>query len=174
MIVRPFAGAVLLFTLLAPAVAQAEDLPSLKAGLWELTVLSSSTPAPVGSYRQCTDGIINLELLVRATGGACDLKWKRVGGDRIETETNCKLGMISAKGKGSITGDFNSKLRIETSTSISMNDLPAGAPKIALPNQDQSTVMEVRWIGPCEPGQQPGDFIEPDGKITHMPVAPRR
>ncbi len=173
MIVRPFAGAALLLMSLSPGIAQAEDLPALKAGLWETTVLSSNAAAPVGPYRQCTDGIINLELLVRATGGACDLKWKRVG-DRIDTETNCKLGMVSAKGKGSISGDFNSKLRIETTSTVSMNNLPAGAPKIALPNQDQTSVMEVRWIGPCEPGQQPGDFIGPDGKVTRMPAAPRR
>jgi hypothetical protein len=135
-------------------------------------VITGSSAASLGTYRQCMDGTIHLEELVRATGGMCDLKWKRAG-DRIETETNCKLGIVSAKGKGSITGDFNSKLRIETTSTVSMDEPSPGAPQIILPDADETTVLEVRWIGPCEPGQQPGDFITPDGKIVRMPTSPR-
>ena len=172
MALRHFCLAVLFGTAFGRGAALAEELPTLKAGLWESTVITSSAAAPPGTYRQCMDGTIHLEELVRATGGACDLKWKRAG-DRIETETNCKLGMVSAKGKGSITGDFNSKLRIETTSTVSMDDPPPGAPQITLPNADQTTVLEVRWIGPCEPGQQPGDFITPDGKVVRLPTSPR-
>jgi hypothetical protein len=30
--------------------------------------------------------------------------------------------------------------------------------------------MEARWIGPCEPGQQRGDMIMPDGKVMPAPM----
>jgi hypothetical protein len=30
--------------------------------------------------------------------------------------------------------------------------------------------MEARWLGPCEPGQKPGDVIMPGGKV--IPTAP--
>ena len=172
MALKYFCFAVVFGAAFGPSIALAEDLPTLKAGLWESTVITGSAAAPQGTYRQCMDGTIHLDDLVRATGGVCDLKWKRAG-DRIETETNCKLGIVSAKGKGSITGDFNSKLRIETTSTVSMDEPSSGAPQIALPNVDQTTVLEVRWIGPCEPGQQPGDFITPDGKVMRMPASPR-
>ena len=145
-----------------PGVALAEELPTLKAGLWESTVITSSSVAPLGTYRQCMDGTIHLEDLVRATGGMCDLKWKRAG-DRIETETSCKLGIVSARGKGSITGDFNSKLRIETTSSVSMDEPSPGAPQIILPDADETNAFK-----PNENGAIVGAFGESGSELLFV------
>jgi hypothetical protein len=116
---------------------------------------------------------IGLDSVVRATGGACEVKWKRAASDRYESETTCKMGLISAKGKGTITGDFSSKLKIETITTVSMENAPAGVSPAALPKGPRTMVMEMRWIGPCGPGQNPGDTIMPDGKVMRLQALPR-
>jgi hypothetical protein len=144
--------------------AMAEELPAPKAGLWETKIIGGEGGmAPMGGYKQCMDGQISMETLMKMTGGMCDLKWKRTGADRIETETNCKMGHMSAEGHGVIVGDFNTMVRVESKTRISMAGMPT-----ALATQEQSMVMEVRWVGPCEPGQKPGDTIMPDGRVVNM------
>lgn len=163
-----FAATALILALAAPAIA-AEELPRPKAGLWESSVISgAASGVPTTGYKQCMDGKIDMQAMVRATGGMCDLQWKRVADDRIETETTCKMGPLKAKGKGSIVGDFNTKLRVESSTVVSMDEMPDG-PKISLPNEAQTLVIEARWTGPCEPGQNPGDIVMPDGKVVRLP-----
>jgi hypothetical protein len=104
--------------------------------------------APMGGFKQCMDGQISMETLMKMTG---------------ETETNCKMGHMSAEGHGVIVGDFNTMVRVESKTRISMAGMPT-----ALATQEQSMVMEVRWVGPCEPGQKPGDTIMPDGRVVNM------
>ena len=149
------------------ATLRAEDMPKPKAGLWESRMISGGgTETPQGAAgKQCMGGNMDMKAL---TGQMCDLKWKRVASDRIETETRCKMGTISAEGKGVIIGDFNSKVRIESTSKVSMEGAPAGTPQIPLP-KERTMVIEARWLGPCEPGQQPGDVILPDGKVVHMP-----
>lgn len=144
--------------------AMAEELPAPKAGLWESKIVSGDGgTAPIGGYKQCMDGQINMEALMKMTGGMCDLQWKRTGADRIETETSCKMGHISAEGRGVIVGDFNTMVRVESKTRVTMAGMPT-----ALATQEQSMVMEARWVGPCEPGQKPGDMIMPDGRVMNM------
>jgi hypothetical protein len=116
---------------------------------------------------------VGLDSTLRTTGGGCEVKWKRVASDRYETETNCKMGPVSAKGNGTISGDFSSKLKIETTIAVSTEAAPAGTPQAVLSKAPRTMAMEMRWIGPCEPGQKPGDSIMPDGKILHMPALPR-
>jgi hypothetical protein len=79
-----------------------------------------------------------------------------------------------ATGKGVVVGDFNSQLRIETTSTVSMDDLPgAAAEALNLTREPQTMVIEARWIGPCEPGQQAGDMIMPDGKVMPLPKLPQ-
>jgi hypothetical protein len=164
------AGVVTLFSWVALA---AEELPTPRAGLWESRMISASAAVPATTVKQCMDGKIDLEGMLKAAGGMCDLTWKRVAADRIETETSCKFGPVSTKGKGVVIGDFNSRLRIETTATTSMDGMPAGMPKLGLPTEPQTMVIEARWVGPCEPGQKPGDFIMPDGKVMRMPAMPK-
>jgi hypothetical protein len=153
--------------------AAAEDLPAIKAGLWETRFVSGGLVDGAPPTKQCMGDKIGLDAVVRATGGACEVKWKRMASDRYESETNCKMGPISAKGKGTITGDFSSKLKIETITTVSMENAPAGVSPAALSKGPRTMVMEMSWVGPCAPGQNPGDTIMPDGKVMRMPAMPR-
>ncbi len=154
---------------LFPAVLQAEDLPARKPGLWESSMTSADGKPPM-VLKQCIDAATDKSLM-GMTGGLCGMKWKRTGGDRIETETTCKMGPITAAGKGIIIGDFNSSVRVETTTTTTASGegMPAGAPKLNIPPTTQNMVVEAKWLGPCEAGQKPGDIIMPDGKVMPMP-----
>jgi hypothetical protein len=153
-----------------PAILLADELPAFKAGLWESRMASPDGSIPATTFKQCMDGKIDIEGMMRQTGGLCSMTWKRVG-DRIETESSCKMGSISSTGKGVVTGDFNSKLRIETTSVVKMDNMPAGMPKLG-PTGPQSLVIEATWIGPCEAGQKPGDVIMPDGTPMQRPTLP--
>jgi hypothetical protein len=128
---------------------------------------------PSTVVKQCVDAATDKAAMMGVANGMCDMKWKRVG-DRIETETNCKMGPIAASGKGVITGDFNSNIRVETTTTTTASGegMPAGAPKPNIPPTTQTMVIEAKWLGPCEAGQKPGDIIMPDGKVMQMPKMP--
>ena len=173
---RPFAFMAGLAVLaLSPALAQAaEDLPSRKPGLWESSMKSSDSKMPGTVIKQCVDAETDKNALMGVSNGMCDLKWQRLSADRIETETNCKMGPVAATGKGVITGDFNSSIRVETTTTTiaSGEAMPAGAPKLNIPSVTQTVVIEAKWLGPCEAGQKPGDLIMPDGKVMQMPKMP--
>lgn len=153
-------------------IAAAEDLPTRKPGLWESSMKAGKDGDPAMTAKQCVDATTDKAMLMGTAKGLCDFKWQRAARDRIETEATCRMGPVIVTGKGVITGDFNSSLRIETTatTTASADAMPAGAPRIAIPTQTQTTVMEARWLGPCEPGQKPGDVIMPDGKV--IPTAP--
>lgn len=157
-----------------PALVRAEELPSRKPGLWESSVKSADERIPVTTIKQCVDVETDKTALMGVTNGMCDMTWKRISGDRIETETNCKMGPIAASGKGVIVGDFNSSIHVETTTTTiaTGEGMPAGAPKLNIPPTTQTMVIEAKWLGPCEPGQKPGDMIMPDGKVMQMPKLP--
>jgi hypothetical protein len=142
----------LTFAALCPASLLADSLPKPRAGLWEARLIS---PATQQVYKQCTDGKIDLGALL--PGPLCDLKWKRIADDRVETLVRCKHGSSSMEEKGLIIGDFNSKVRIETTNT------PAGAA------QAMTTVIEARWIGPCGSGQKPGSAILSSGAAIDAP-----
>lgn len=150
---------------LAAATAAADTLPPRKPGLWESKVSSAETGE--STVRQCIDE--KTDKLAESgfgTAQACSKRLLTKTGTGYETESDCKIGPISATGKGLISGDFNSRIRIETTSILT-----------GLPNQKEpvtrKTVIEASWVGPCEKGQSPGDVILPDGKVVKMPAASR-
>jgi hypothetical protein len=156
---------------LPPALASTDELPTRKAGLWESKMTSSEGNLPSMTMKQCVDAETDKAALMSVPADMCDVKVNRLAPDRIETQTNCKRGPVTASGKGVITGDFDTNVRVEmtTTTVTSPDALPADMPKINIPPQTQSMVIEARWLGPCEPGQKPGDVIMPDGKVMQLP-----
>lgn len=146
---------------------RAEDFPVRKAGLWESTMRSGKDTKEPVPIKQCVDAKTDTGLLGMVSG-MCDLKWKRAGDDRIEADTTCKVGSVTSSGKAVITGDFNTSIRAESTMTTSGAGSVAmpGGRAIDIPPVTQTIVVESKWIGPCEPGQKPGDTIMPDGKVV--------
>ena len=177
---------------LSPAMAGAEDLPTRKAGLWESIITVGDGKTQPTTVKQCVDAETDKAALLGATTELCDMTWKRVGDDRIETETKCALGPIqasgkagapaglnatfSASGKGVIIGDFNANIRMETTTTTTAwgDGEAEGAPKQNILTLTQTLLIETKWLGPCEAGQKPGDIITADGKVMRMPAMPTK
>ena len=147
-----------------PLPAQADTLPSRKAGLWES---KTTTDDGTMSAKQCIDAQTDqlAKNAVSGPGGANDACSKQIvtkTATGYETETACKFGQMSTEGKGVITGDFDSVIRMEMTTTV------AGIPGQEKPLTRKSTI-ENRWLGPCEEGQKPGDIIMSDGKVIRTP-----
>ncbi|KTR03715.1 hypothetical protein NS365_17795 [Aureimonas ureilytica] len=142
----------------------AETLPMRKAGLWE-----TKTQSPDGNVtvRQCIDE--KTDQLAQGAFGASQNCSKRslVKTDTgYESESECKIGTISATGKALISGDFDSKIHMKVDTTLT------GVPDMKEPVRRQMEI-DATYVGPCIAGQSPGDIIMPDGKIVKMPTAPK-
>lgn len=161
---NPIAGFGLIAVLAAPPAAIADTLPSRKAGLWESKTISEDGNM---TARQCIDE--KTDLFAQGLFGGrqvCSKPTVTKTSVGYETATECKIGPISSAGKGIVTGDFASKIRIETMAVLT--GLPSEKGPVTL-----KTVIENTWIGPCEAGQQPGDIILEGGEIMMMPKGPR-
>lgn len=164
----PVQRTIVVLLLLAPLPALADSLPPRKSGLWESKAETEMGPIVT---KQCIDEKTD-QLAQGAVGGpdgiakACSKNSVVKTATGYATETKCQFGPMSSEGKGLITGDFNTAIRIETTTTMT-----------GLPGQDKpvtkTTVIENRWVGPCAAGQKPGDIILRDGKVVKTPGSPK-
>jgi hypothetical protein len=143
--------------LVSPAVAL--DLPARKPGLWELKthVEGKNGASPV--MKQCVDAATDAQMQsFGASMGAkmCSEQTVKRDGDDIISDAVCRIGPIAMRTHSVTTGDFNSAYTTKTTSK------QEGGP--TLPGLgDSTTVIEARWIGPCEADQRPGDVILGNG-----------
>lgn len=146
-----------------PAIpALADELPARMPGLWESTT-SVMAGMPVIKIKQCVDARTDQLTQVAVQPGAqCAKSQVRRIPAGYEIETDCKVSGMSVAGKGLITGDFATRIRMEmTSTMSGIPGQPGG--------MTTKIVIEARRIGDCEAGQKPGDIIMSDGRIIKAP-----
>lgn len=161
---RRLTASLVLLGLAAAQPAAADTLPPRKPGLWESKTDAEGAAMTV---KQCIDAKTDelAKSAVSGPGGAgstCSKSTTTRTAAGYETETACKIGAISTEGRGLITGDFDSAIRMEMTTTLT------GIPGQAQP-MTRKTVIESRWLGPCEAGQKPGDIIMGDGKVIRTP-----
>lgn len=146
-----------LFILVLGAVsAAAAELPSRKAGLWEL-----STKTPDGhavSMRQCVDAKTDAALQSMSGGmaqRACSKRDVQRSGDTITMDSVCTFAGRTTTAHAVITGSFDSGY---TMVLTSQGD---GVPA-------RTTTMTAKWIGPCAADQKPGDMIMANGMKMNL------
>ena len=151
-----------LAVLLPAAAALADEMPTRKAGLWESKI--SSADMPVVTAKQCIDAETDRKAM-GAVGGASDCAKKTFTktADGYDTEAECKIGGMTVKGHGKITGDFETALHMEQTTDLS------GIPGIPDDQKSRVITIDAKRLGDCEAGQKPGDMIMPDGKVVRTP-----
>ena len=152
-------GSVLgLLALLAPAVAGAVELPVRKAGLWEMKVLRTGSPAPEMTMQHCTDETTDKEMSTAFSPMGKEMCSKQ---DIQKTATGyvsdsvCGVAGMSITSHAEITGDFSSAYTVK-STSHSEHG-PSGVPR------DSTTTIEAKWLGACKSDQKAGDIMMPGG-----------
>jgi hypothetical protein len=151
----------LLFASVAfPALAQ--DYPKLKAGLWEME-RSGNAPADASSRTtMCLDASVQREMFDMAFGamnGMCSKHDFRRSGNRMTGDFVCTMGGSTMHSKSTMVLDGDHAYRTEVDTTY---DPPF------MGHARTSMTMSARNVGPCKPGQRPGDMIMPNGQTLNM------
>lgn len=148
------AAAILALTLVATAGAFAQDVPKRKPGLWQQNMTTIGAPVPPTSVTMCTDERMDKMLADRSAAERCSQQTVRRDGNAVVVEAVCTQQNTTVRTKGRFTGDFNSHYTGEMHSTF---DPPMHGMKEARQK------IEARWLGPCRPGQKPGD-VEVGGR----------
>lgn len=149
------------------AVGQLTDYPKRKPGLWEIRVEGSQAADVPTTILQCIDEKTDADMQKRAMQGeggarctAHSMK-KTVGG--YEMSSVCKHNNTTVTSQGVISGDFQSAYRMDMQSRF---DPPLSGVR------ETHTRMQVRYLGACTSGMQPGD-VSVNGINMRMPPAGR-
>jgi Protein of unknown function (DUF3617) len=147
-----------LLMLLAVIDARAVELPTRKAGLWEMKMARTGSQVPDTTIQHCTDESTDKEMSTTFSPMAKEMCSKQ---DLQKTATGyvsdsvCKIGAMTITSHSETTGDFNSGYVVKTTSHTE------GGPN-AVP-RDSSSTVEAKWLGACKPDQKAGDIVMPGG-----------
>jgi hypothetical protein len=151
---RAFAIAALGIVTFAAAVdADAQGAPKRKPGLWQQSISHSAQGVPPTSMQMCTDEKTDDLIANRAAGNEkqqCTQQSVKREGNAYVVEAVCKDGKTTVRTRGVFSGDFNTRYTGEMRSTF---DPPMHGMK------EMTQKMEARWVGPCKPGQKPGDVV---------------
>lgn len=136
------------------AQALAFDMPKRKSGLWEITTSMEGMPKGMGPIQHCIDQ--SSDDLMRQNAekskqqcSAMDVKQQ---GDKITIHSVCKHDTTTTTLDAVFTGAFDSAYRGDMQTQF---DPPMHGKSVS------KMSVTAKWLGPCKPGQKPGDIVMP-------------
>ena len=134
--------------------ATAGELPKRKPGLWEITTQAEGMPS-MGAIQHCIDK--NSDDLMQQQAAKqkpdCSVMESKTSGNKVSVHSVCRMEGSTVTTDGVFEGSFESNYK---GTVRSRFNPPMHG--IAESNMTQ----EARWVGPCKPGQKPGDVIMPN------------
>lgn len=150
--------------------AAALDLPSRKAGLWELKTTHEDSQALPEVMQQCIDASTDKLVSDKAGGSqdACSKPEIRKSGSAIVTESRCRMGAMAMTTRATYDGDFDSAFTVKVSTT------QEGGPVRPQPGGTRNLTIQARWMGPCKAGQKPGDIETPGGVKMNILDLPKK
>lgn len=136
-------------------VAVAETPPRRKSGLWEVKTTVSNSPRQF-TGQICVDQ--NSDDLWKQEANpdnqmTCSETSIHKEGSTWVSESVCKIESSTATTRAVFTGSFDSSYRVESKSTYT-------PPLMGI--KEGTTVMEAKWLGPCKPGQTPGDIVVPE------------
>lgn len=157
--------------LLIGATAHAADFGKRKAGLWEIHNSVPGMPGGGVSMQYCTDGKSD-DVMQQSMRGNTDMQCSRQDirreGARTIVDSVCRMGSTTATTHAVFTGNFDSNYRAEIKSTYE-------PPMMGM--KEGTVVLQAKWLGPCKPGQKPGDMMMPNGMTLNpgsMPTNPRQ
>lgn len=142
--------------------ALADDMPTRKAGLWEVSFRMANMNMPPQTMKFCTDAATDAEQFKSIEHGAqdmCSRKDVQRSGSVVTIDAECKMGDTKMVSHTVMTFLGDSSYR----TSIQSHfDPPAAG------HGDTSMTQEAKWVGPCPAGMAPGEMIGPNGMKMNM------
>jgi hypothetical protein len=147
----------------AVSAAEAQDFPKLKPGLWENSTSStrSNDKAPHKSTL-CLDDSVQQAMYRMSTGmmsGMCSKHDIKTSGNKVTSEAVCDLGGSKMQSKAVMTLAGNAAYRTEAHATFEPPFMG---------NRESTTVIEGKHVGPCKPGQKPGDLTLPGGRTLNI------
>jgi len=148
-------GAVAFLVLIGALPALAAELPTRKAGLWEVRMNFESRNGAGPVIQQCIDA--STDQMMQSSAGplaqsACSKHDVQKSGNIITMDATCTLAGKTAISHSVITGSLDSAY---TMTVTSQGE--------ALPGGKMTVTMAAKWLGPCTADQKPGDMIMGNG-----------
>jgi Protein of unknown function (DUF3617) len=160
-------GAMAVLALAAAMPALSAELPSRKAGLWEIKTTFENRNGAGLTVQQCIDA--STDQMMQSSAGplaqaACSKRDMQKSGNTITIDSVCKLSGKTATSHAVITGSFDSAY---TMMVTSESD--------ALPGGKLTMTIAANWLGPCRDDQKPGDIIMGNGlKMNILEMQKRR
>ena len=149
------AGAISILGVIGAMPASAAELPSRKAGLWEIKMSFENRNAPGQVIQQCIDASTD-QMMQSGVGSnaqaACSKRDVQRSGSTITIDSTCTVGGKTANSHSVVSGSFDSAYTM-TVTSDSAT----------IPGGKMSMTMAAKWLGPCTGEQKPGDMIMGNG-----------
>jgi hypothetical protein len=140
--------------------ALAADTPKRKTGLWEINTKMEGMPS-MGAMQQCidqnTDDLMQQRAKKEKTD--CSVMDVKPQGSKVTMHSVCKFDGTTATTDAVFIGAFDSAYKGEMKTRYQ--------PPMHGMSESKMT-MEAKWLGPCKPGQKPGDVIMPNMKGMNM------
>jgi Protein of unknown function (DUF3617) len=161
---RPaFFFAALIAAFCTPGLALGAEPPSLKPGLWEIT---RAGPPQQSERRQtatmCLDESVQAEMREFGMGVAKDLctdNKRTFEANRLTVSAVCQMGPTKVTSRSVMTFTGNSSYHTEGSATYDPPMMNVSAAKFA---------VDAKWVGPCKPGQQPGDMTIDGGQTINV------
>ena len=140
--------------------ALAADTPKRKSGLWEINSQMDGMPS-MGAMQQCidqnTDNVMQQQ--AKKEKPDCSAMDVKSQGNKVTMHSVCKFEGTTATTDSVFTGSFDSAYKGDMK--IRYNPPMHGV-------SESKMTMEAKWLGPCKPGQKPGDVIMPNMKGMNM------
>lgn len=140
--------------------ALAADTPKRKSGLWEINTQMEGMPS-MGAMQQCIDQ--NTDDLMQQSAKKekidCSVMDVKPQGNKLTMHSVCKFEGTTATTDAVFIGAFDSAYKGDMKTRYN--------PPMHGVSESKMT-MEARWLGPCKPGQKPGDVIMPNMKNMNI------
>ena len=168
--------AVAALCLITSAPALALDMPTRKAGLWELKMTFEGRKIPPQTMKHCTDAATD-KLMNGNYGGSaqqnCSKQDMTNSNGSIVVDSVCNFGGATVTSHAVVTGSFDSAYKVDVTSTRSGGPVAAGMAA----KGSTHMVIEAKWLGPCAAGQKPGDIIMSNGmsmNVLNLPKPPAR
>jgi hypothetical protein len=153
---------IVLLASFAAVASAASELPTRKAGLWEIKSSADDGNSPPQVIQQCVDAATDKQMnetFGTSAGAKCSKNDIKKSGSTIIADSICKFGATTSTTRAVYSGDFNSAFTVKVSTTMEGSTAKT-APGRAGPND---STIEAKWLGACKPGQKPGDVVTTEG-----------
>jgi Protein of unknown function (DUF3617) len=158
--------------LVVTAPAFALDMPTRKAGLWEVKMIFEGRNLPATTMRQCVDAASDKKMNANFGGSAqeaCSKQDMKNSGGVITVDSVCTFGPTTTTSHAVVTGSFDSAYTMKVASTR------AGGPPLpgTTPGAETHMTIEAKWLGACEAGQRPGDVMMSNGMKMNVLDLPK-